>query len=326
MTGTPTRLLRLLSLLQARRDWSGNELAQRLGVTTRTVRKDMERLRSLGYPVHALPGPAGGYQLGAGASLPPLLLDDEEAVAVAVGLRTAASGTVRGIEETSARALAKLEQVLPARLRRRVNALQTYTVAAPGSGPTVPAQTLTEIANACRDYDQLRFGYRDHHGAVRPRRVEPHRLVHAARRWYLLGWDTERADWRSFRVDRLELRTPTGPRFTPRELPAPDAATFVSRGVAEALWSYRARVRLHVPAEAVAADIPPTWSLEAGDEHSCVLDAGADSPGRLAVYLAALGVGFEATGTPELAAAVAALGERCALASQDPAGQRNSAL
>src|SRR6266545_2546717 len=215
MLETSARLLRLLSLLQARRDWSGPDLADRLGVSARTVRRDVERLRSLGYPVHATSGTAGGYRLGAGAALPPLLLDDDEAVAVAVGLRTAAGGSVAGIEETSVRALVKLEQVLPSRLRHRVNALWTSTVPVPvpGDGATVDAEVLTAIAGACRDHQRLRFDYRDHGGSASVRTVEPHRLVCWGRRWYLLAWDTDRNDWRTFRVDRLQPRTPTGYRL-----------------------------------------------------------------------------------------------------------------
>src|SRR6266496_5199270 len=193
---TSARLLRLLSLLQARRDWPGPELADRLGVTTRTVRNDVERLRGLGYPVHATPGVAGGYRLGAGAALPPLLLDDDEAVAVAIGLRTAAGGAVAGIEETSLRALAKLEQVLPARLRPRVGALHAATLSLGGGGPVIDAEVLTAIAAACRDHERLRFGYGDAQGADTSRSVEPLRLVHTGRRWYLVAFDLDRQDWR----------------------------------------------------------------------------------------------------------------------------------
>src|SRR5687767_9354023 len=200
MWETSARLLRLLSLLQTRRDWSGAELAERLEITPRTVRRDIDRLRGLGYPVLASAGTAG-YRLGAGADLPPLLLDDDEAVAVAVGLRTAAGGSVAGIKETSVRALAKLEQVLPSRLRHRVNALWTSTVPVPGDGPTVNPEVLTAIAGACRDHQRLRFDYRDHSGAGSVRTVEPHRLVCWGRRWYLLAWDTDRQEWRSFRAD-----------------------------------------------------------------------------------------------------------------------------
>src|SRR6266511_595833 len=213
MLETSARLLRLLSLLQARRDWTGADLADRLGVSARTVRRDVERLRDLGYPVHATRGTDGGYRLGAGAAMPPLLLDDEEAVAVAVGLRTATGGAIAGIEETSVRALAKLEQVLPSRLRRRVNALQTYTVRIPPDSPvpTVEPAVLTVLAACCRDHERLRFDYRDHDGSASVRTVEPHRLVNWGRRWYLVAWDVDRRDWRTFRVDRIAPREPTGP-------------------------------------------------------------------------------------------------------------------
>ena len=187
MSETPARLLRLLSLFQARRDWTGTELAERLGLTTRTIRYDVDRLRGLGYPVDARPGVAGGYRLGSGGALPPLLLDDDEAVAVAVGLRTAASGSVAGIEETSVRALAKLQQVLPARLRHRVRAFQSYALLVPSRGPQLDPDVLTMIASACRDHERLRFDYTAHSGAVSRRAVEPYRLVNDRRRWYLVA-------------------------------------------------------------------------------------------------------------------------------------------
>ena len=200
MLETSARLLRLLSLLQARRDWTSTELATRLDVTTRTIRNDVDRLRGLGYPVDARPGVAGGYRLGAGAALPPLLLDDEEAVAIAVGLRTAASGSIAGIEETSVRALAKLQQLLPSRLRHRINAFQASTVPMPASGPQVNPDVLTTIASACRDHQRLRFEYRRHSGEVGRRSVEPHRLAYHRHRWYLVAWDLDRDDWRTFRA------------------------------------------------------------------------------------------------------------------------------
>jgi predicted DNA-binding transcriptional regulator YafY len=307
---TSARLLRLLSLLQARADWSGQELADRLGVTTRTVRNDMERLRGLGYPVHATPGVGGGYRLGAGAALPPLLLDDDEAVAVAVGLRTAAGGSVTGIQETSVRALAKLEQVLPSRLRHRVNALQTATVEIPAKGPTVAAEVLTAIAGACRDHQRLRFDYRDHDGSASLRTVEPHRLVHDRGRWYLVAWDTDRQDWRTFRADRIRPRTPTGPRFAPREPPDGDVATYLLRGVGSATWRYRARVRVHAPAALVAGRLPPAVQVEAVDEHTCIVAAGSDTPQMLAVYLGLLDVDFEVVEPPELVEQLRTLADR----------------
>jgi predicted DNA-binding transcriptional regulator YafY len=310
MLQTSARLLRLLSLLQARADWSSQELADRLGVTTRTVRNDVQRLRSLGYPVHASPGVGGGYRLGAGAALPPLLLDDEEAVAVAVGLRTAAAGGVTGIQETSVRALAKLEQVLPSRLRHRVNALQAATVEIAASGPTVDPEVLTAIAGACRDYQRLRFDYRDHDESATIRTVEPHRLVHDRGRWYLVAWDVDRADWRTFRADRIQPRVPTGPRFAPRELPGGDVATYLLRGVGSATWRYRARVRVHAPAAAITGRLPPAVLVEAIDEHTCMIDVGSDTPQMLAVYLGMLDADFEVGEPSELLEQLRRLADR----------------
>jgi predicted DNA-binding transcriptional regulator YafY len=316
MLETSARLLRLLSLLQVRREWTGPDLAARLGVTTRTVRNDVNRLRELGYPVHATRGVAGGYQLGAGAALPPLLLDDDEAVAVAVGLRTAASGAVTGIEETSLRALAKLEQVLPSRLRHRVAALSGSTVAVPMSGPTVDADVLTAVAAACRDSHRLRFDYRDHRGAHTLRVVEPHRLVAWARRWYLVAWDVDKRDWRTFRADRITPRVPTGPRFEPRDPPDGDVAAYVTRTVGTATWHYRATVRVHAPAEAVRARLPAgVGQIEPVDERTCVLSAGSDNPHLLALYLGWLDVDFEVTDPPDLVAAFRRLADRYARAT-----------
>jgi predicted DNA-binding transcriptional regulator YafY len=316
MLETSARLLRLLSLLQTRRDWSGGDLADRLGVSARTVRRDVERLRQLGYPVHAGTGTAGGYRLGAGAALPPLLLDDEEAVAVAVGLRTAAGGTVAGIEETSVRALAKLEQVLPSRLRHRVSALQSVTVPLAAPGPTVSPDTLTAIAAACRDHQRLRFDYRHHDGRESVRTTEPHRLVHTGRRWYLVAWDTEREDWRTFRVDRITPRTPTGPRFTPREPPDRDAAGYTSWSVSHAAYRYRARFTMHAPAAAVTERVTPLSGLvEAVDEHTCLLYTGANAVDALAIYVALIGFDFEVDEPPELVDQIRVLADRLARAT-----------
>ena len=308
MLETSARLLRLLSLLQGRRDWTSTELAARLGVTTRTVRSDVGRLRGLGYPVEARPGVAGGYRLGAGAALPPLLLDDEEAVAVAIGLRTAAGGSITGIEETSVRALAKLQQVLPARLRRRVSAVQAYTVPVPASGPRVDPNVLTVIAAACRDHEQLRFGYTAHSGAVSRRVVEPYRLVNDRRRWYLVAWDLDRDDWRTFRADRITPQTPGGPRFTPRPLP-PDSeiAAQVARGTAEATWRYRARVIVHAPAGHVRARLPIPVEVESLGDGRCAFEPGSDHPELLALYLGLLGADFQIVDSPELVAALRTL-------------------
>jgi predicted DNA-binding transcriptional regulator YafY len=312
MIETSARLLGLLSLLQARAHWSGPELADRLEVGVRTVRRDVEKLRQLGYPVQATPGVDGGYRLGAGASLPPLLLDEEEAVAVAVGLRTAASVGVAGIEETSVRALAKLEQVLPSRLRRRVNAVGSFTVPYQRStGPAVEPETLALIAGACRDSERVRFRYRTHEGEPSRRNVEPHRLVHTGRRWYLVAWDVDRGDWRTFRADRIDGRPTPDRRFEPREPPAKDLAAYVSRGVASVRDRYQARVVLHAPLADLAERVPH-WAgtLEPIDDQTTLLDAGADWLGGLAVYIAQIGVDFEVLDPPELVEEVRSLAAR----------------
>jgi predicted DNA-binding transcriptional regulator YafY len=294
MTETSGRLLKLLSLLQTRRDWPGNELAERLGVSGRTIRRDVERLRDLGYPVDATTGPAGGYSLHAGTAMPPLLLDDDEAVAIAVGLRTAAGASVTGIEETAIRALVKLEQVLPSHLRRRVNALGSVLATLPASGPTVDPQALTTIAGACRDRERLRFAYRSREDEESRRRVEPHSLVNLGRRWYLVAWDCDREDWRTFRMDRLE-----------RPLPAADPAAFVAAGLRAAPSRHQAHVTLHAPAAELERR-PHLWgTVEAIDEHRCTYRTSDDSLDWLAMRIGMLGVDFEVHAPPELA-------ERCA--------------
>ena len=313
--GGGARLLSLLGLLQSRADWAGPALATRLGVSTRTVRSDVERLRELGYPVHATPGSGGGYRLGAGARLPPLILDDEEAIAVAVGLRTAAVGTVGGIEETSLRALAKLEQVLPTRLRPRVAVLSAYTVPVPGAGPVVDGEVLVTLAVACRDQVRLRFDYRDHDGAETMRDTEPHRLVATGRRWYLVAWDVARQDWRTFRVDRLSLRVPSGPAFAARPLPAGDVITYVTHGVASVLGPWRTTAHVRAPAATVADLVPSVARVEHLDDTGCLLHIGAATPLLLAVYLAALGLDFTVDGPSELLEELDAVATRCAAAT-----------
>ncbi len=323
MRETSTRLLRLLSLLQTRPDWTSSELATRMGVTTRTVRHDVDRLRELGYPVEGRPGVGGGYRLGAGGALPPLLLDDEEAVAVAVGLRTAASGSIVGIEETSLRALAKLQQVLPSRLRHRVDAVQANTVQAPTRGPQVDPDVLIAIAGACRDQQVLRFDYVTHSGAAARRRVEPYRMVHDRRRWYLVAWDLDRDDWRTFRIDRIEPRTPTGPRFVARALP-PDheLAARVARGAGEATWRYRARVIVHAPAAQVRARLPIPVDVQELGEQRCAFQPGSDDPMALALHLGMLDADFEIVDAPELAAALRTLAARYQRAAEASGAQR----
>ncbi|GGL18223.1 DNA-binding transcriptional regulator [Sphaerisporangium melleum] len=293
MLETSARLLRLLALLQQRRDWSGPQLADRLGVTVRTVRRDVDRLRELGYPVHATIGNTGGYHLGAGAAVPPLLLDDDEAVAVAVGLRTAANGTVAGIEEASVRAMAKLEQVLPARLRYRVSALDAATVVHHRPAAVVSAELLTTVAAACRDHQRLRVEYRDHAGAGSTRTIEPHKLVHAGRRWYLVAYDLGRADWRTFRLDRLRPLSPAGPRFTPREPPSGDTGAYASWAVGVGRYRYQGRFTMYAPAAQVAARVPAeTGLVEAVDERTCTLRAGSDNLDGLALHVTLLGFEF----------------------------------
>ena len=311
MLETSARLLRLLSLLQSRRDWTSTELADRLGVTTRTIRNDVDRLRELGYPVDGRPGVAGGYRLGAGAAMPPLLLDDEEAVAVAVGLRTAASGSIAGVEETSVRALTKLQQILPPRLRHRVSAFQAHVLPVPSRGPQVDPDLLTAVAGACRDHERLRFDYQTHSGAASRRTVEPYRLVNDRRRWYLVAWDVDRDDWRTFRMDRIALRTPTGPRFPPRDLP-PDREIVarVARGVGEATWRYRARVIVHAPAAHVRDRLPIPVDVEPLGEDRCAFEPGSDHPQMLALYLGLLDADFEVVDSPELAGALRTLAGR----------------
>ncbi|MER7247610.1 YafY family protein [Kribbella sp. NPDC000426] len=313
MIETSARLLKLLTLLQSPRDWTGAELAEKLQVSPRTVRTDVERLRSLGYPVDATRGSVGGYRLGAGAALPPLLLDDDEAVAVVIGLRKAAG--LAGVEEMSLRALTKLEQVLPSRLRRRVNTLANYTVQVPADvpGPVVDPELLSQLAGLCRDREQLRFDYLSHDGSATLRRVEPHRLVNWGRRWYLVAFDLERDDWRTFRVDRVQPRIPTGPRFATRELPdGGDVAAYVSRGVSGAAWRYRASVEVAVPASVLAEQLTAAvGAVEPIDEQWSLLQTGADSVQALAVHLSLLDADFVVReGPPELTAYLERLAER----------------
>ncbi len=315
MLETSARLLRLLSLLQTPRDWTGADLAERLDVDIRTVRRDIQKLRDLGYPVHATSG-AAGYRLGAGSKLPPLLLDDDEAVAVAVGLRTAVRGAVTGIEDSSLRALAKLEQVLPSRVRHRVDLLRSVTVTVPDGGPTVDPDVLTTIATACRDHQRIRFDYRRHDGSTALRETEPHRLVHTGRRWYLVGWDTDRRDWRTYRADRIQPRTPGGPRFTPRTPPDADLAGYLSHGVSAAPYRHQARITLYAPAEAVADRIPPTIGVvEAVDAASCLLHTGSNSLDELALYVALIGFRFRIHEPAELITHVRDLAARLAEAT-----------
>lgn len=287
-------MLRLLSLLQTHRYWPGPELADRLEVSERTLRRDIDRLRDLGYPVDASRGVAGGYQLQSGAAMPPLLLDDEEAVAIAVGLRFAAGGSVADIEDTSVRALTKVIQVMPPRLRRRVDALQQYTVpAVMNGGPTVDASALTAIAQACRDDERLRFGYTRRDGESAARHVEPHRLVSVGRRWYLVAYDIERGDWRSFRVDRMSSPTPTGARFRQRDLPGGDAAAFVQAGLRQIPTRHRVVVAISARAATVAGMVGRWGDVRSLDDGRAELTMNVDAFDWPTFVLFSVGADFE---------------------------------
>ncbi len=311
MANTSSRTLRLLSLLQTHRFWPGAELAERLGVSPRTLRRDVDRLRELGYPVDAQRGVDGGYQLAAGAALPPLVVDDEEAVALAVGMQAAAQGAVAGIEEPAVRALTKVVQVMPPRLRRRVEALRSVTVpTAWSAGPALDPDVLTTLAQACRDDERVEFGYTTHAGERATRLVEPHRLVPLGRRWYLVAYDLHRHDWRSFRLDRLTGPRRTGARFRPRGLPAADAAEFVRAGLRNLPLPYAVEVRIEAPADAVAARLGRWATVTAEGPDACVLRMTADNLDWAAFALGVAGAPFAVRSPPELAAHVREWGER----------------
>jgi predicted DNA-binding transcriptional regulator YafY len=297
MSDPTARTLALLSLLQTHRHWSGTELAERLGVSERTVRRDVERLRALGYPVNASPGVDGGYQLAAGAHLPPLLVDDDEAVALAVGLRAAAGAAIDGIEETSVRVMAKLEQILPDRLRRRVDALNANVdVLRWAPRDHVPASSLTTLAQACRDREEVRFEYVRRDGESARRLVQPYQLVSVGQRWYLVAWDVRRGDWRTFRVDRMDEPRLAGARFAPRSLPAQSAAEFVAAGLRSVTQQYEAVVTVDGDPERVAA--MARWfggqMTPVGDDATR-LRVGADALEWLASMVAILATSFDVT-------------------------------
>ena len=317
MASTSTRTLRLLSLLQARRYWPGPELAGRLQVSPRTLRRDIDRLRELGYPIQAQRG-ADGCQLAAGTALPPLLVEDEEAVALVIGLQAAAQSAVEGIAESSVRALAKVVQVIPARLRRRVEALGAMTVPASwgnAAEASVDPGILTTVAIACRDSERLRFSYTAADGQHTDRHVEPHRLVLLGRRWYLVGYDLGRRDWRSFRLDRLTAPRGTGTRFRPRTLPAADAAAFVRAGVDSVIAAYDVEVLIQAPAAAARQRIGQWAAVEDIDATSCRVRMTADSLDWPVMALGAVGAGFQVVSPPELLDRVRDWGRRFSQAS-----------
>ncbi|MEU7874123.1 WYL domain-containing protein [Dactylosporangium sp. NPDC049140] len=318
MLETSARLLALLSLLQARRDWPGRTLADRLEVSARTVRRDVDRLRDLGYPVQATRGPDGGYRLDAGSELPPLLFDDDQAVAVAVALQTATM-SVQGVEEAALRALATVRQVMPARLRHRVDALRvTRVVKSSWREGDIDAEHLLTIGTAVRAREVLRFDYAGRRELVEgagvqrpPRRAEPHHLVTWGGRWYLIGWDLDRADWRTYRVDRMTPRTPNGPRFAPRELPAADVAEFVAeRFERQDLLPCKGTAILHVNAAAANEWIRGQGLVEDAGPDRCRVTAGSWSWTGLAAWFGMFDAEFELVGPPELRAAGTALAAR----------------
>jgi predicted DNA-binding transcriptional regulator YafY len=303
MANTSARTLRLLSLLQARRYWPGAELAGRLQVSPRTLRRDIDRLRELGYPIEAQRGVEGGYQLAAGTALPPLLVDDEEAVALAVGLQAAAQGAVEGIAESSVRTLAKLVQIMPARLRRRVEALGSMTVPASWGSSTqasVDPGILTAVALTCRDSERLRFSYTAADGQRTDRHVEPHRLVLLGHRWYLVGYDLSRHGWRSFRLDRLTAPRGTGARFRPRELPAADAAAFVRAGIGQVTAAYDVEAVVEAPAAGVRERIGRWSTVEDIGATRCRVRITADSLDWPIMALGIVGADFRVISPPEL--------------------------
>jgi predicted DNA-binding transcriptional regulator YafY len=323
---TTERVLRLLGLLQRRPSWTAAELAAELGVTDRSVRRDVERLRALGYPVHATAGVGGGYQLGAGTRLPPLLLDDEEAIATAVCLRLASGGTVAGAGEAALRAFAKLDQVMPPRLRAEVRAVHGATDTLVGPGIEIDPEVLVTLARACRDAVRVRFRYtgrpRGNSGentGERERTVEPVRMVATGRRWYLMAHDVDRDDWRTFRLDRMREVVATTWRFRPRE--HPDPVAYVRRSVTEAPYRYLARVRLRARAGEVRELVPPQVGRVEDDRDGwCVLVVGGDDLDWLAVHVVRLGFEAEVLEPPELRAATALLARRlAAMAGQPPA-------
>ena len=322
MVQTSARLLALLSLLQVRREWTGQELADRLEVGPRTIRRDVDKLRSLGYPIEAAPGVAGGYRLGAGGELPPLLLDDAEAVAVAVGLRTGASGSISGIEETSIRALTKLEQVLPSRLRRRVSALAGATSVFAVDGPRIDPDMLATIAGACRDSTRVRFSYVTRDDRSSRRHAEPASLVHSGYRWYLVAFDLERDDWRTFRIDRIRGRVELAGRGRRRTVPGGDPARFVNERLRASSApdpdASPGRIRVHADAAQIGKRIPDRFAtVEPEGQGGCIVTTRGPWSRHFLVWMAMLDEEMEILDPPELVELAGTLGRRLTTAVPD---------
>jgi len=316
MASTSTRTLQLLSLLQSQRYWAGADLADRLGVSVRTLRRDVDRLRELGYPVQAARGVDGGYSLAAGAALPPLVLDDDEAVALAVGLHAATTSAVTGMAEASVSALAKVVQVMPSRLRRRVEALRAVTVSSGWGTAVAPVapEVLTTVAQACRDDERLSFAYRAADGSPSERTVEPHRLVSLGRRWYLVAYDLDRGDWRSFRLDRLGRPTPLGARFRQRTLPTDDAAAFVRRGMSQMPSTFDVEARVQAPPHVVSTRLGPWATVEDAGDGTTRLRLRTDSLDWAALALGSVGAEFRVLAPAELVEHLAGWSSRFARA------------
>ena len=316
MWETSGRLLRLLALLQSRRSWLAAELAERLEVTDRTVRRDVDRLRRLGYPVNALPGVGGGYQLGAGAELPPLLLEDDEAIAVSVGLQQATVAGLAGLDEAAIRALIKLKQVLPSRLRHRVDTISKGIGTISGGGRAADPDLLLALARAVEEHDQLRLTYRRHDGTEIRRTVEPYRVLHAGRNWYLYAWDLDQSDWRNFRLDRLRLRTPNGPKFAPRPLPD-DLEQDLVRGITTSAYRYECRLLVEASADRVRDVFGPTVAAVTPlPDGRCEVQTGSASLTEVAVYVGLLEAEFTVLEPAELTEVVAAVAGRLARAAE----------
>jgi predicted DNA-binding transcriptional regulator YafY len=308
MPQSAARLLRLLGLLQRRSSWSGSDLAERLEVDGRTVRRDVEKLRSLGYQIDGVPGSAGGYHLGGGTDVPPMVFEDDEAMAIAVVLGLSAGAAVPGIERSALTALAKLDRLLPPRLRTQLAVLRHATVSLVSPSEVVSTEWLILLAQACDNHQRAQFCYRAHDGQDTERRVEPHRLVATDRRWYLVAYDLDRDDWRTFRVDRItELKVP-GHTFVPR--PLSDPARMVAEGITTSHYSHTAVVRVHAPAEQVAQVIAPHVGMVEADGADARVELGIDDFEWLAGYMIGLGLDFEVIEPQALRAYLAALGER----------------
>lgn len=316
MTRTTGRTLALLSLLQVRREWSGVELRERLEVSDRTLRRDIDDLRELGYGVEATRGRHGGYRLGAGAEVPPLALAPDESVAIAVGLRAAATSVVTGMEDASARALAKLEQSLSPATRQQIVDVERAMLSLSRGQQHIDFEVVTALAAAIAARRRLRIDYTRHDGSEVVRIIEAHRIVHTPERWYLVAWDTERAAWRTLRVDRLRRPVMLRDEFPPRDIPDDALQQFTTRSITTAPYRYRARLRMHAPAETVAQHFDTTIAevVDNGDGTS-TLTAGSRTPEEFALYIGMSGIDFEVIEGEEVRQALADIGERLLRAS-----------